>query len=234
MRIGIMGAMHEEVVELQKDLEQGYQTVNRASLDFMIGTLYGKEVVLVEGGIGKTNAALCTTLLKEYFQVDILLFTGVAGALNPEINIADIVLGTELIEHDFDVRAFGYPLGKIPRMEVLAFPCDEKLISLAQAVGETLFGEEHIFQGRIVSGDQFVADVEKIAFLRQEFQAECTEMEGAAVAHVCYLLDLPCLVIRSISDKADRDARMDFPEFVKVAANNSQKMIEAILHEIKD
>lgn len=234
MRIGIMGAMHEEVVELQKNLEHGYWTEHIANLDFMIGILYGKEVVLVEGGIGKTNAALCTTLLKEHFQVDILFFTGVAGALNPDINIGDIVLGTELIEHDVDVRDFGYPLGKIPRMDVLAFPCDKELISLAQAVGEKLFGEEHIFQGRIVSGDQFVGDVEKVAFLREEFQAECTEMEGAAVAHVCYLLNLPCLILRSISDKANHKATIDFPEFINIATSNSQKMIEAILHEIKD
>lgn len=232
MKFGIIGAMHEEVIELQKDMEVGYCVEKIANLEFMIGRLYGKEIVLVESGIGKVNAAFCTTLLKEHFQVDQLLFTGVAGALNPKIEIADIVLGTELMEHDFDVRAFGYPLGKIPRMDTFAFPCDQGLLALAQKVGEELFGKEHIFQGRIISGDQFIADVEKIQFLREEFQGECTEMEGAAVAHVCYLLQLPCLIIRSISDKANHDAQVDFPEFVKRAAGNSKKMIEAILNNI--
>lgn len=232
MKIGIMGAMHEEIVELQKDFKQGYSIEKIANLEFMQGNLYGKEVVLVESGIGKVNAALCTTLLKEHFQVDCLLFTGVAGAVNPKIEIADIVIGTELIEHDFDVRDFGYPLGKIPRMDVLAFPCDTQLISLAQKIGEELFGKERIFSGRIVSGDQFIANVEKIKQLREDFEAECTEMEGAAVAHICYLLDLPCLIVRSISDKANHEAQVDFPEFVKIAASNSKKMIETILQRI--
>lgn len=222
--------MQEEIAELKKDLEKGYETKKVGNLEFIIGTLYGKAIVLVESGIGKVNAAFCTTLLKAHFQIDILLFTGVAGALNPKIEIADIVLGTNLIEHDFNV--VGYPLGKIPRMEVHAFPCDEKLVCVAKKIGEEIFGKRHIFLGRIVSGDQFVADPEKISFLRKEFEAECTEMEGAAVAHVCYLLQVPCLIIRSISDKANHDASVDFSKFVTIAANNSKKMIEGIVHSL--
>jgi len=231
MKIGIMGAMHEEIVELQQDLEQGYHTEKIGDLDFMLGKLYGREVVLVEGGIGKVNAALCATLLSQHFQVDALLFTGVAGALHSKIDIADIVLGTELIEHDFDVTAFGYPLGKIPRIDIHAFPSHPKILETAKKVGERIFGENHIFQGRILSGDQFVADLEKIEFLRKTFDGYCTEMEGAAVAHVCYILETPFLVIRSISDKANHEAQMDYPEFVKIAAKNSKKMIEGILQE---
>lgn len=231
MKIGIMGAMHEEIVELQQDLELGYHIEKIGDLDFMIGKLYGREVVLVEGGIGKVNAALCASLLSHHFQVDALLFTGVAGALHSDINIADIVLGTELLEHDFDVTAFGYPLGKIPRMDVHAFPANPKLLEVAKKVGTRIFGEKHIFEGRILSGDQFVADLQKIQFLQETFDGYCTEMEGAAVAHVCHILGIPFLIIRSISDKANHDAQMDYPEFVKIAAKNSKKMIEGILKE---
>lgn len=231
MRIGIMGAMHEEIIELKQDLEEDYHIEKTGDLEFMIGKLYGREVVLVEGGIGKVNAALCATLLNQHFQVDALLFTGVAGALHPEIEIADIVLGTELVEHDFDVTAFGYPLGKIPRMDVHAFPADPRILKVAEKVGNQIFGESHIFQGRILSGDQFVADLEKIQFLRETFDGYCTEMEGAAVAHVCHILGTPFLIIRSISDKANHEAQMDYPEFVKIAAKNSKKMIEGILQE---
>lgn len=232
MRIGIMGAMHEEVVELQKSMAPGYQVKKIANLEFLIGNLYGREVVLVEGGIGKVNAAFCTTLLKEHFAVDALVFTGVAGGLNPAIDIADIVIGEDCIEHDFDTTAFaGDVLGQIPRMGVHAFPCDKRLAERAAELGTQLFGAEHIFRGRIVSGDQFIADVKKLSFLRNTFGAECTEMEGAAVAHVCYLLDLPCLILRSISDKANHDAKLDFPSFVKQAARNSKTMVEALLED---
>ncbi|RXZ68681.1 5'-methylthioadenosine/adenosylhomocysteine nucleosidase [Fusobacterium necrophorum] len=231
MRIGIMGAMHEEITELKQDLEPDYHMEKMGDLEFMIGKLYGREVVLVEAGIGKVNAALCATLLSQHFQVNALLFTGVAGALYPEIEIADIVLGTELVEHDFDVTAFGYPLGKIPRMDVHAFPADPRILKVAEKVGNQIFGESHIFQGRILSGDQFVADLEKIRFLRETFDGYCTEMEGAAVAHVCHILGTPFLIIRSISDKANHEAQMDYPEFVKIAAKNSKKMIEGILQE---
>ncbi len=231
MKIGIMGAMHEEIIELQRDLEADYHTEKIGDLEFMIGKLYGREVVLVEGGIGKVNAALCATLLSQHFQVNALLFTGVAGALHPEIEIADVVLGTELVEHDFDVTAFGYPLGKIPRMDVHAFPADSRILKVAEEVGNRIFGESHMYQGRILSGDQFVADLEKIRFLRETFDGYCTEMEGAAVAHVCHVLGTPFLVIRSISDKANHEAQMDYPEFVKIAAKNSKKMIEGILQE---
>ncbi len=231
MLLGIIGAMNEEVVQLREAMSLN-ETKELGGYKFYRGRILEKEVVLVECGIGKVNAAICSTLLIQEFKVDKVLFTGVAGGLNPEINIGDIVVSTDLIEHDFDCTAFGYDYGVIPRMENSKFKADEVLIELAKEVAEKNFGKEKVFVGRIVSGDIFVASNEKIKWLRETFTAECTEMEGAAVAHVCYVLKKPFVIIRSISDKANHDANMNFDEFVKLAAQNSKIIIEGMLELI--
>ena len=231
MRIGIIGAMNEEVIEL-KNIMTGIQVEKIGNLEFFKGNLLNKEVVLVEGGIGKVNAAICVTLMIEHFKVSKILFTGVAGGTNPDINIGDIVIGVDQIEHDFDSTAFGYALGQIPRMDTYIFEADRELVDLAYSVAVEKFGREKVRKGRIVSGDEFVASVEKIKWLRDTFNADCTEMEGAAVAHVCHVFKMPFLIIRAISDKANHDAKVDFPEFVKLAAKNSKTIIEGILERI--
>lgn len=231
MRIGIIGAMNEEVIEL-KNIMTDIQVEKIGNLEFFKGNLLNKEVVLVEGGIGKVNAAICVTLMIEHFKVSKVLFTGVAGGTNPDINIGDIVIGVDQIEHDFDSTAFGYALGQIPRMDTYIFEADRELVDLAYSVAVEKFGREKVRKGRIVSGDEFVASVEKIKWLRDTFNADCTEMEGAAVAHVCYVFKMPFLIIRAISDKANHDAKVDFPEFVKLAAKNSKTIIEGILERI--
>lgn len=231
MLIGIIGAMNEEVIEL-KTIMTSIVEEKLGDLIFFKGELKDKKVVLVESGIGKVNAAICATLMKTHFNVDKLFFTGVAGGVNPKINIGDIVIGSDLVEHDFDCTAFGYELGKIPRMSEYQFKADEALKRIAVEVATEAFGAEKVWIGRIVSGDQFVASPEKIKWLKETFNAYCTEMEGAAVAHVCYLFELPFLIIRAISDKADDDAKVDYPEFVKLAAKNSKTIIEKILEKI--
>lgn len=231
MVIGIIGAMNEEIIEL-KSIMLDIKEKQIGNLIFFKGTLKNREVVLVEGGIGKVNAAICATLMKSHFNVDTLLFTGVAGGVNPNINIGDIVIGTDLVEHDFDATAFGYKLGQIPRMDEYKFKTDERLRNIAYTCAVEAFGKEKVWEGRIVSGDQFIASPEKISWLRETFDGYCTEMEGAAVAHVCYTFNLPFLVIRAISDKADDDAKVDYPEFVKLAAKNSKTIIEGILEKI--
>lgn len=231
MRIGIIGAMNEEVIEL-KNIMTDIQVEKIGNLEFFKGNLLNKEVVLVEGGIGKVNAAICATLMIEHFKVSKVLFTGVAGGTNPDINIGDIVIGVDQIEHDFDSTAFGYALGQIPRMDTYIFEADRELVDLAYSVTVEKFGREKVRKGRIVSGDEFVASVEKIKWLRDTFNADCTEMEGAAVAHVCHVFKMPFLIIRAISDKANHDAKVDFPEFVKLAAKNSKTIIEGILERI--
>lgn len=231
MRIGIIGAMNEEVIEL-KNIMTDIQVEKIGNLEFFKGNLLNKEVILVEGGIGKVNAAICVTLMIEHFKVSKVLFTGVAGGTNPDINIGDIVIGVDQIEHDFDSTAFGYALGQIPRMDTYIFEADRELVDLAYSVAVEKFGREKVRKGRIVSGDEFVASVEKIKWLRDTFNADCTEMEGAAVAHVCHVFKMPFLIIRAISDKANHDAKVDFPEFVKLAAKNSKTIIEGILERI--
>lgn len=231
MRIGIIGAMNEEVIEL-KNIMTDIQVEKIGNLEFFKGNLLNKEVVLVEGGIGKVNAAICATLMIEHFKVSKVLFTGVAGGTNPDINIGDIVIGIDQIEHDFDSTAFGYALGQIPRMDTYIFEADRELVDLAYSVAVEKFEREKVRKGRIVSGDEFVASVEKIKWLRDTFNADCTEMEGAAVAHVCHVFKMPFLIIRAISDKANHDAKVDFPEFVKLAAKNSKTIIEGILERI--
>lgn len=229
--IGIIGAMNEEVVELRAEMRE--RTDEKiGNLLFSKGFLEGKEIVLVEGGIGKVNAAICTTLLISHFKVDKIIFTGVAGGVDPKLDITDIVIGEDLIQHDVDVRAFGYELGQIPRVDTREFKCDEKLKNLAYDVAKSLFGNEKVSKGRIASGDQFVASNDKINWLAETFNASCTEMEGASVAQVCYILNVPFLVIRAISDKANHEAKMDYPEFVKIAAANSKTIVEGILRNL--
>ncbi len=231
MLLGIIGAMHEEVIQL-KEVMTLEETRVLGGYEFYKGELLGKNIVLVEFGIGKVNAAICSTLLIQEFNVDKIMFTGVAGGLNPEINIGDIVVSTDLVEHDFDATAFGYDFGVIPRMENSKFKSDLELVKLAEEVAKEKFGEDKVWTGTIVSGDEFVASPDKIKWLRDTFNGECTEMEGAAVAHVCQVLNKPFVIIRSISDKANHDANMNFDEFVKLAAQNSKMIIEGILEKM--
>lgn len=231
MIIGIIGAMNEEIIEL-KSVMKNIAEENIGNLLFFKGELEGKNVVLVECGIGKVNAAICATIMKEHFDVDKIIFTGVAGGVNPSINIGDIVVGEDLVQHDVNATAFGYRLGQIPRMDDYKFNGDEKLVSLAYETAIDQFGKDKVWKGRIVSGDQFIASDDKIKWLKETFDAFCTEMEGAAVAHVCHALDVPFVVIRAISDKADSEANVDYGEFVKVAAKNSKTIVEGILRKL--
>jgi len=229
--IGIIGAMHEEIIEL-KGLVKNLEEEKLLGMSFFKGQLEGKEIVLVEGGIGKVNAAVCTTLLIEKFKIEKLIFTGVAGGTNPKIEVGDIVISDELIEHDFDCTAFGLKHGEIPRMDSSIFKSDSKLVKLAKDSAEKIFSKEKIYIGRIVSGDQFVAEPQKINWLRETYNSECTEMEGAAVAHVCHMFNLPFVILRSISDKANDDAKTDFQEFVKLAAKNSKNLVVEMVKKI--
>lgn len=233
MKIGIIGAMLEEIIEL-KNVMFEIKEKNIKGILFFEGKLYGKDVVLVESGIGKVNAAISTTLLINEFKVEKIIFTGVAGAVNPKILVTDIVIGSDLIESDMDVTAGGnYELGEIPRMKNSNFKPDPYLFTLAYSSAVKLFGENKVFTGRIISRDEFVASSEKVNKLRELFNADCIEMEGAAVAHVCEVMEIPFVIIRSISDKADNEAGMTFNEFVKIAAKNSKLIVESILLAIK-
>ena len=228
MRIGIIGAMHEEIIELKQEMKIEEEK-NIGGFSFFVGELRDKKIVLVESGIGKVNSAVCATILLQAFKVKEVYFTGVAGAVGRTLNIGDIVVSSSLIEHDFDCTAFGMEHGMIPRMEESIFKADKELVELAKKATIKVLGEHRCKTGIIVSGDQFVAAKEKIEWLGATFDAQCTEMEGASVAHVCYLFQIPFVVIRAISDKADGSAHMDFKEFVELAAQNSKNIILEML-----
>lgn len=222
--LGIIGAMDEEVAKIKEQMEN-VKVMSKAAMDFYEGTLGGKDVVVVRSGIGKVNAAMCTQILVDNYQVDAVVNTGIAGSLNANIDIGDIVLSVDTIEHDMDAVAFGYPLGQIPRMDTLAFKADDKLRALAKKVCQEVVPEISVFEGRVVSGDQFISDKKKKDWLVENFDGYCTEMEGAAIAHAAYLNKTPYLVIRAISDKADDSASMDYPTFEAQAIDHSVKLL---------
>lgn len=223
--IGIIGAMEEEVLTL-KDKMDIREVRSIASLDFFIGEIKRQRCVVVRGGIGKVNSAVCAQILIDVFHVDAIINTGVAGALHKDLEIGDVVISREAIQHDVDAREFGYELGEIPRMDTSAFKSDEHLIDIARRSCDVLSSTTNIYVERIVSGDQFVASTEKKHEIIKNFNPYCTEMEGAAIAQVGYLNKVPTLIIRSISDKADASADVNFQEFAKMAALTSCKIIE--------
>ncbi len=222
--LGIIGAMDEEVAKIKEHMTE-IEVESKASMDFYKGLLNGKEAVVVRSGIGKVNAAICTQILADDFHVDAVINTGIAGSLNKDINIGDIVLSTDTLEHDMDAVSFGYPLGQIPRMDTLSFQADEKLRKAAMDACQKVLPNITAFEGRIVSGDQFVSSKEKKDWLVENFGGYCTEMEGAAIAHAAYLNRIPFLIIRAISDKADDSASMDYPAFEAMAIQNSVTLI---------
>lgn len=228
MKIGIIGAMEEEVLALKEKLVIK-EIRSIASLEFYIGTLSSKEVVLVRAGIGKVNAAICAQLLIDCFHVDVIINTGVAGALSDELEIGDIVISSDAVQHDMDATGFGYDRGIIPRMEESFFKADKKMIHIAEKASEVLSININVYTKRIVSGDQFISDPIAKKELVKLFDGFCTEMEGAAIAQVCYVNKIPFVIIRSISDKADDSAEINFSKFTIMAAANSCKMIEKIL-----
>ena len=229
--IGIIGAMEDEVAQLKKNMEIE-ETTEVASLSFCRGKLSGKEVVVVRSGIGKVNAAICTQILVDQFHVDVIINTGIAGSLDAEIDIGDIVISTDAVEHDMDASIFGDPIGQIPQMDTFSFPADESLVKLAKEVNEKANPDVHTWIGRVVSGDQFVSSGEKKEQLIRVFDAKCTEMEGAAIAHAAYLNKMSCVIIRAISDKADNSAVVDYPAFEAAAIRHSVRLIEALVSEI--
>lgn len=229
--IGIIGAMDEEVSRLKEKMHVK-KVEKKAGMEFFDGELAGKEVVIVRSGIGKVNAGICTQILVDDFQVEAVINTGVAGSLKNEINIGDIVLSSDSLQHDMDATGFGYKPGIIPRMEQSVFVADSQLIELAKQVNEQVNPEIQTFVGRVVSGDQFISDKQKKDYLVEQFAGYCTEMEGAAIAQTCYVNEIPYLVIRAISDKADNSATMDYGEFEAKAIEHTVKLLTGMMEQM--
>ena len=226
--IGIIGAMEEEVAILKEKMSE-VTVLEKAGMEFFKGILGGQTVVVVRSGIGKVNAGICTQILADVFQVNAVINTGIAGSLKAEINIGDIVLSTDTMQHDVDAREFGYEIGQVPRMDTRTFPADDRLRETALQVCRKVNPEIQVFQGRVASGDQFVADKETKEKIIANTQAYCTEMEGAAIGQAAYLNGIPYLVIRAISDKADDSAHMDYPAFEKEAIRHTVNLVENMM-----
>lgn len=224
--IVILGAMDEEIQRL-KDETEIKTTTPWAYTNIIEGKLKGKDVVIAKCGVGKVLSSILAQHCIERFNPSALLFTGVGGALNPKLEIGDIVVAKETIQHDMDARAVGFERGLIPFTEYRIIPTDEKLRSLALSI--KIPGIK-IFEGRILSGDQFITHENPHRdVLVNELKGDLTEMEGAAVGLVCAIHKVPHLIVRSVSDKADSASTVDFWEFMKGAAERSKKLILAIL-----
>ncbi len=231
MKIGIIGAMESEVAQLKAVMEN-VEIKNLSRMEFYEGQLLGKDVVVVRSGVGKVNAACCTEVLAAVFKVDCIINTGIAGSLNAKIDIGDIVLCTDALQHDMEAVAFGYAPGVIPQMKCSTFVADEKMRALAKSLCRSECPDINVHEGRVVTGDQFIASREKKDFLVSEFSGMCCEMEGAAIAHAAYLNDLPFLIIRAISDKADDSAHVDYPTFEKKAIEHCVALTKALVKNL--
>ncbi|MCL6326677.1 5'-methylthioadenosine/S-adenosylhomocysteine nucleosidase [Pectobacterium polaris] len=229
MKVGIIGAMEQEVT-LLRDRIENRQTFQRAGCEIYTGQINGVDVALLKSGIGKVSAALGTTLLLEYSKPDVVINTGSAGGLAPTLNVGDIVISDEVRYHDADVTAFGYEPGQMAGCPA-AFLADEKLITLAQEVIAEL--QLNAVRGLVVSGDAFINGAEPLARIRTTFpKAIAVEMEATAIAHVCHQFAVPFVVVRAISDVADKASHLSFDEFLSVAAQQSTRMVEAILAKL--
>ena len=230
-KIGIIGAMELEVETLKAHMTTTKITT-KAHMEFHEGTLNGTSVVIVRSGVGKVNAALCVQVLADLFGVTAIINTGVAGSLNAALDIGDILISRDALHHDVDATIFGYKPGEVPQLGCREFIADEHLAQVAVSTCREVNPDIHVHTGRVVSGDQFISSKEVKTRLIQEFQGDCAEMEGASIAHGAYLNDIPFVIIRAISDKADDSAEMDYPTFENAAALHSAKLVEAMMPRI--
>lgn len=223
----VVGAMREEVERLEATL---LDTVMRSAGPFawLEGRLEGHRVLLAECGIGKVNAAALTQALLSAGATR-LLFTGVAGAVHPDLRVGDVVISSDAVQHDVDVTGLGYQPGEVPGVGKVWHAAPE-LVEAARAAAAEL--DLRVMVGRVASGDTFVADVAATRRLSERFDALCTEMEGAAVAQVCHRWRVPFVIVRSISDSADHSANVDFRAFTQVAAATADRVVRGTLKRL--
>ena len=216
MKLGIIGAMDVEVAMLKEKMENVVLATHAGS-SYYEGILEGAPAVVVQCGVGKVNAALCAQVLCSVYGVTHIVNTGIAGSLCADLDIGDLVISRDAMYHDFDCVHFGYEMGKVPGMDVVAFPANENMMAAAFAAAEAE-NPGHTKTGRVASGDLFVAAKADKEAIIAKTGALCTEMEGAAIAHTAYRNGVPFVIIRAISDKADDSAEMDYPTFEAIAA----------------
>lgn len=242
-RIAIMGALDQEIAILLDSMKSA-KKVNRGGIDFYTGKLKGKKVVVLKAGVGKVNSSYSTAVLTENFNPSKLIFTGVAGGLHPEAMPGDIVVGERLVQYDFGQEdSTGFKVAPFRKLvggmhDELYIDADSTLVAISLQVAEeielvSISGRApKIFSGMIATGDVFVSSDKKAKFLYEEFEALATEMEGAAIAHICRTLGIPFVIIRSCSDNANNHARVNFNQFVGPASVNSARLVLGILEEM--
>jgi len=231
MKIGIIGAMEQEVSILKQAIEN-CQTVTKAGCTFFAGQLNGVEVVLLQSGIGKVAAAIGTTILLDEYQPDVVINTGSAGGFDSSLNLGDVVISTEVRHHDADVTAFGYEMGQMAQQPA-AFLADKKLMNVAEQALEQM-EDKHAVRGLICTGDAFVCTAERQAFIRTHFPSViAVEMEASAIAQTCHQFNVPFVVVRAISDVADKESPMSFEEFLPLAAKSSSEMVLKMVELLK-
>lgn len=222
--IGIIAAMDEEMMAI-KNLMNNINENTYFGRVFYLGEIESKKVILVKAGVGKVNAASVTQLLIDKFNAQCVINVGSAGAINYDLSYGDIVISTSLVQHDFDITCFDHEKGYITDIgrEIKA---DEKLVDIFEKVINKVDSSIRVIKGIIATGDQFLNDSEVKKEIRREFNAECGEMEGAAVAQVCKLCDIPFIIIRSISDKPNSNEKIDFYKYLEMASNNCAKIVK--------
>lgn len=226
MKFGIIGAMEEEVRVLKSKMIAPKEWL-KANAIFISGKIEGLEVVLVQSGIGKVNAAIAATLLISHYEVDMLINTGSAGGIGEGLAVGDIVVSTQVAYHDVDATIFNYEIGQVPQMPARYIANEElinKTIAAAKMVGL------HPIKGLIVTSDSFIAGKTQTEKIKKSFSdALAAEMEGAAIAQVCYQFDKPFVIVRAMSDVANEEAGLSFDEFIVEAGKQSANMVLELL-----
>lgn len=228
--IGIICAMRVELDRIRENMEIREEQ-ECSGIHFYLGTMHGKELVTAVCGIGKVFAGICAQTMILMYHPDMILNVGVAGTLTDKLDIADIAVADKLVQHDMDTSPLGDPKGLISGINIVEIPCDERIVkTIAECVHEL---HMNALVGTIASGDQFVVDPSRKKFIVREFSGIACEMEGAAIGQVCYVNQTPFCVIRAISDSANEQSHMDYPEFVKLAASNTANVIDLFVQRIR-
>lgn len=231
MKLGIIGAMDVEVAYLKEAMEiENVQTV--AGREYFEGKIGKTDVVVVQCGVGKVQAAMSAQVLCSVYHVTHLINTGIAGSLNNDINIGDLVVSENAVMHDMDAVNFGYPIGQTPGLDVLYFKADEELKELAVRAVHECAPEVSAFTGTVATGDLFVSEKKKKEWIRDTFKADCTEMEGCAIAECAYLNDVPFVIIRAISDKADESVTETYEVFEAKAARHCAMIVRYMVENL--
>ena len=229
--IGIIGALD---IELERLIGAMQEPVHReiSGVPFTCGRLLGTDVVIARAGVGKVNAAVCAQTMALIYEPELIINSGVSGALSPDLRVGDVVIGTDVVQHDVDTTAMGDEPGFVSTVDRLSFPLDNFASTAIAAAAEEL-GIRAV-RGRIASGDQFVASTERKEEIVRLFSAVTCEMEAGAIAHVCFLNRVSCSVIRCISDGGNEEAPMSYEEFLPLAAKNSSELTLAYLKSLQN